>query len=338
MYKTEELLKINRIISNNRLKFFLIYLADLLGLRYMIVRFDPITSCNLRCQMCYFSDEAWRKEYAGKRFKKEDIDRIASQFFPQAAQLYIGCGMEPTLYKGFEDIVALAKQYEVPYVSLVSNGQLLKKQNLEKLIMYGLDEITLSVHGVEKKTYEQLMVNASYERFIEALSMLKEAKEERKTANPRLRLNYTVNRDNLEELSRFYDVFGQFGVSTLQIRPMIDYGTEACRDKRLDKVINQYRKVIAHLKKESKKWGVTLLYNDIDPTYEKENTFAPAYTIGTMRYISPERVWEKGYDWRNIDYKTYLKQSGFRRRLLRYAMGKEPIPEEKTALASSQIL
>lgn len=338
MYKTEDLLKLNRFISNNRLKFFLIYFADLFGLRHIIIRFDPVTSCNLRCRMCYFSNEEWRKEHPGKRFTSEEIERIATQFFPRALQLYIGCGMEPTVYKGYEDIVALAKNYNVPYVSLVSNGQLLRKKNIEKLVEFGLDEITLSVHGVNKETYEQLMVNASYDRFTQVLSTLKEVKEQKDTAKPRLRLNYTVNRDNLEELIRFYDAYGEYDVSVLQIRPMIDLGTETCRDKKLHGVVKKYRQIMEHLKEESRRRNVTLLYNDIDPTYERGNVYAPAYTVGTMRYVGPERVWEEGYDWRNMDYRTYSRLSGFRRKLLGYAMGKEPIPEEKTALASSQIL
>jgi len=94
--------------------------------------------------------------------------------------------------KGFGSIVALAIRYPVPYVSLISNEQLLKKQNIKKLVMHGLDEITLSVHGVTKETYEQLMVNASYDRFIEMLGVLNEVKEQQNTEKPRLRLNYTV--------------------------------------------------------------------------------------------------------------------------------------------------
>ena len=338
MFKTEDLLKLNRFISSNRLKFFLIYLADMLGLRHIIIRFDPVTGCNLRCGMCYFSNEEWRKEHPGKRFTGEEIERIATQFFPRALQLYIGCGMEPTIYKGYENIVALAKRYKVPYVSLVSNGQLLTKKSIEKLIEFGLDEITLSVHGVDKKTYELLMVNASYDRFTQVLSTLKEVKKQKDTAKPRLRLNYTVNRDNLEELTRFYDAYGEYGISVLQVRPMIDLGTETCRDKKLHGVVTRYRQILDYLKDESRRRNITLLYNDVDPTYAKGNIYAPAYTIGTMRYIGPELVWEEGYDWRNMDYRTYSSQSGFRRKLLGYAIGKEPIPDENTALASSQIL
>ncbi len=338
MYKTEDLLKLNRFISSNRFKFLLIYIADVLGLRHIIVRFDPVTSCNLRCRMCYFSNEGWREEHAGKRFTIEEIERVASQFFPRALQLYIGCAMEPTTYKGYEDVVVLAKRYKVPYVSLVSNGQLLKKKNIEKLVKSGLDEITLSVHGVNKETYERFMVKASHDRFVQVLGTLKEVKDQNNTPKPRLRLNYTVNRDNLEELTRFYDVYGEYGVSVLQVRPMIDLGTATCRDKKLLDILKKYRQVMAGLKKESQKRNVTLLYNDIDPTYEKGNAYAPAYTIGTMRYVGPGQVWEEGYNWRTMDYREYSKQSGFRKKLLRYAIGKEPIPDEKTALASSQIL
>lgn len=103
-------------------------------------------------------------------------------------------------------------------------------------------------------------------------------------------------------------------------------------------VVERYRQIMENLKEESRRRNITLLYNDIDPTYARGNVYAPAYTIGTMRYIGLERVWQEGYDWRNMDYRAYSRQSGFRRKLLRYAMGKEPIPEEKTAFASSQIL
>ena len=79
-----------------------------------------------------------------------EIERIAEVFFPWAVQLYVGCGTEPTTYKGFVDIIALGKKYKVPMVGLVTNGQLLTAEHLEKLVDLGLDELTLSTHGVER--------------------------------------------------------------------------------------------------------------------------------------------------------------------------------------------
>src|SRR3972149_10344088 len=143
------LLRLNRLISNHRLKFLSIWAAHRVGLRHLFLRFDPIVGCNLSCTMCYFSDEEFRRQNRGI-FTAEEISRIAKLFFPKSLQLVIGCGTEPTLYKNFPDIVSLAKSYRIPLVSLTSNGQLLTEAHLRSLISMKLDEITLSVHGVQK--------------------------------------------------------------------------------------------------------------------------------------------------------------------------------------------
>jgi MoaA/NifB/PqqE/SkfB family radical SAM enzyme len=337
MLKTEDLMRMNRRVRSTRLKFFMIFLADLFDMRHTVVRFDPASGCNLRCRMCYFSNESWLAKQREMRFTWPEVERIASEFFPRALQVHIGCGREPTVYKGFEDIVALAKRHGVGFVSLVSNGQLLGRPQIEKLVDFGLDEITLSVHGVEARTYEHLMRGASHARLLEVLETLMEVRGERGALVPRLRLNYTVNRDNLDELARWYDVYGEFDVAVLQLRPMIDFGTETCANARLDGVLDEYRKVVEVLKRESAARGVTLLYNDADPTYRMENTFAPAYAIGSLRHVTPTSVWEAGYDWRNVGYRDYARRSGFRRRLLAYALGARQVPAHKTALGSSQV-
>jgi GTP 3',8-cyclase len=73
--------------------------------------------------------------------------------------------MEPTVYKDFPTLVKLASTYRVPFISMVSNGQLITEAHLDQLIDYELKELTLSTHGVRKGTYERLMVNASYDKF-----------------------------------------------------------------------------------------------------------------------------------------------------------------------------
>ena len=42
---------------------------------------DPVLACNLRCRMCYFSDEAQRKaRFNGHVFQKEDLDKVERAF------------------------------------------------------------------------------------------------------------------------------------------------------------------------------------------------------------------------------------------------------------------
>ena len=55
-------------------------------------------ACNLRCKMCYFTDEDYVKTLKGQ-IKDEDLNLIAESIFGRALKLQIGCGTEPTLYK-----------------------------------------------------------------------------------------------------------------------------------------------------------------------------------------------------------------------------------------------
>jgi MoaA/NifB/PqqE/SkfB family radical SAM enzyme len=55
------LFKVNRLIKSFRIKSLGIYFLHLFGKRYYGIFLDPVYACNLRCRMCYFSDEEKRK-------------------------------------------------------------------------------------------------------------------------------------------------------------------------------------------------------------------------------------------------------------------------------------
>lgn len=198
-----KLLKLNRMIRSNRLKLLLIFFAHLLNRRYYSVRIDPVFACNLRCRMCYFSKS--RKSQPGK-FTREELELIGKNIFRNALQVMVGCGAEPTLYPDFIYLVELAKKAGVPHVGLVTNGQLITSEDLEKLNSAGLNEFILSIHGLNKATYETFMVGASWEKLINLLDAVK-LLNSRAKLNFSIRFNFTANPDNIDELERSFDVF-----------------------------------------------------------------------------------------------------------------------------------
>lgn len=299
------LIKFNQYIKNHRIKFALIVAANMLKIRHLFLRLDPVNACNLRCIMCYCSSEQHRKKIYGI-FKEDEIDRLAIMFFPKTIQLVIGCGTEPTLYKDFTGIVKKAKDFKIPNVGFVTNGQLLNEQHIQEFIVYGLDELTLSLHGVTKETYERLMVNASYEKLHKVLTSICSLKGKNKSMLPRLRLNYTVNAENLAELSAFFEVYGKYDIHTLQIRPMMDIGGIS-RDSGLSNVIDKYNRVILSLREMCKGKGIILLANLIDPTYESDN-YNSVIIEAVYRRIHPNLVWREDFDWRNETYNEFCKK------------------------------
>jgi MoaA/NifB/PqqE/SkfB family radical SAM enzyme len=334
---TARLLRINRVIKSNKLKFLGIYFADLLNIRYMIIRFDPIIACNLWCKMCYFSSSAWRKKNVGQ-FSEGEIKKIAQIFFPRALQLYIGCVAEPTVLRNYPSFIKLGSQYRVPFISLVSNGQLITENDIEKMIQYRLDVLTLSTHGVKPKTYESLMVNAHFDKFIKLLKALDRIKNKRNSKIPKLRINYTINPDNLYELKEFFNVYGDFNIDTIQFRPIMDYGPMVYKEKDFTPFVPDYNTIIEYMKKECINRHITLLYNTWNPTYSKRDDSSIVYNEAVARFIKPGRVWMEDYNYMYESYKAFCKRSGFRKRILNYILGKEKFKIKPSTRASSEVL
>lgn len=331
MDRIYKLIKLNRLVRSHRIKFASVLFAHHLKMRHLFLRFDPVMACNLRCTMCYFSDDEYRRKAKGI-FKKEEIERIAELLFPKTLQLVIGCGTEPTLYKEYPEIVHLAKAYSIPFVGFTSNGMLMTDESIEQFIAYGLDELALSVHGVKKATYERFMVNASFDRFLDVLGKLDAHKKARKASFPNLRLNYTVNSENLDELSQFLEVFGKYNIRTLQVRPVMDIGGQF-RTPLQKSEIEKYNSIVSELSAECKRQGITLLANTADPSYQTTN-YNSIILEAVKRYISPEVVWRKDFQWQTESYGEFCKRIGWSQFLLRSIFSnKDDLAESNTSFS-----
>ena len=333
--RSETLLRLNRLLPA-RLKFAAVLAADIVGMRHLIVRLDPIIACNLRCGMCYFSDEKFMPPGPVRRFSREDVERLAGQFFPLAVQVHIGCGTEPTMFKGYSALVPLARKHGVPFIGFTSNGQLLTAPHLRTMIEGGLTEITLSTHGVHKETYERLMVGASWDTYHANLRMLCDLKRELGAANPRMRINYTVNSSNLRELREFFTRFDDYNISVLQIRPMDNIGNTAYHWEDLAPVASEYRDILAGLQEQCRARGVHLMAGE--PEVQAENKYAAVYETAVLRVLNPNTVWRQDFDFRNMSYREYLRKSGYHRQVLNYILRGDRSLPRTNRLASSRVL
>jgi pyruvate-formate lyase-activating enzyme len=313
MLTSEFLHRMNRLVTSSRLKFAAALFADLASIRYTIVRVDPVSACNLRCGMCFFSDASWRAQHAKGHLTKADLERIAFMMFPQALQVHFGASMEPTAFKDYPWLVELAKRHGVPFVGFTTNGQLLTPEGIERLIAAGLDEITVSTHGVRKETYERLMRGASFEKHHNMLSRL--AASRSRVRAPKLRINFTVNPDNLEELRHFQDVYGKYDITTVQIRPVFDFGDTEYKNKALSKHLGLYNEILSEVIGDCRKQGIRVLANVSDPTHQDENKAAYVYRKAFLRFVNPELVWRKEFDWRRESLSSFQRRVAWRREL-----------------------
>lgn len=312
-------------IKSTRTKLLGLLMLHLLRKRYIGVFLDPSLACNLRCRMCYFSDPNHKIE-PPVNFKPEELRLIAQALFHRTLKLQIGCGAEPTMYGRLEEIVELGKRYGVPYVSLTTNGKLLSAEKLTRLAEAGLDELTLSCHGLTAQTYEHLMTGAHFADFIRLLADIRHVKE----THPRLklRINYTLNADNVEELSRFDEVFAHCTPDILQLRPIQHIGDSDYQNFSLNKIAECYDRVITPLAAHCAERHTTCLLPGRDnlTTIEAREAGADTRSRGaeaaleelTYCYIAPGACWKPDFDFRHDTFESYCR----RQHRTRYIMGR----------------
>ncbi len=304
-------------IKSPRIKLFGIYMLHILKKRYLGIFIDPILSCNLRCKMCYFSDEEKRKTLHGK-LQDTDIELIAKALFHRALKVQVGCGAEPTISKSTPLVISLAKKYKVPYISLTTNGVLLDKETIHEYISAGLDEITLSVHGVKKETYEYFMTNADYDKFCEVLEMLSEVKKS--FPKFKIRINYTMNEDNFLELKDFFDVFGKIDIDILQLRPIQKIGNSEYNNFSHQLLEQKYDETIQIVKEQCFQRGITYIApNKLSINSSSENNNSVVVN-SSYCYISPRSCWEDDFDYMTETYESYAIKNKLSRKLLKDAI------------------
>lgn len=317
-------------IKSRRLKLVGLWLMHVTGRRYIGMFLDPVMSCNLRCQMCAFSDDKERPKPTTP-MTEADYDAIARAVFHRVMKLQIGCGAEPTLYKDLPNLIRKAKQYGIGHVSITTNGNLLTQEKIFALAEAGLDEITLSTHGLRRETYEWLMTNAHYDQFVATLHAIAAAKKQ--YPGLKLRINYTINADNFDELSMVDSVFEQIPVDILQVRPIQDLGASAYRNFDLSSIEQHYDDVMPRVAEFCDKHDTTFLY----PTRDNLATIATAEGQGELSiqdfaycYCYPEHCLDDDFDFRHETYEQYFSRKHKMRALLHAIVGSRHYGHGKT--------
>jgi len=255
--------------------------------------------------MCYFTDEDYVKKLKGV-FDKNDLDRLGKVILKRALKFQVGCGTEPTLYKYLEEVFKTAKIYKVPHISLTTNANLINKTKLKSWVKAGLNEIIISLHGVHQNTYESFMQKGNYYTFLKSLQIITEIKKEFKHFS--LRINYTFNENNFNELSDFMTVFGNYDINTIQLRPINNLGNTAYQNFKMDTIIPVYDEFLKKFKKDCKQKIIILIApSSSDKLVQRKNIESLIYNY-TYCYISPTAFWHKDLNWKQETFNEYAKR------------------------------
>ncbi len=195
----------------------------------------------------------------------ELYQRLVDQFTNMETLHLQGLG-EPMLHPRFFDMVeyAVAKRVRV---TTNTNLTLLNDKRAQRCVTSGLDTLHFSIDGTRAETYENIRVNAHFDKVIGNLERLAAAKEHLQSSLPHLHMVMVIMRQNLEELPDLVRLASRYGAEEVfaqqlshdfddpafnpRYRPLHDYVNEQSLmyedPQRVEDVFNQARQLAKEL-------------------------------------------------------------------------------------------
>lgn len=176
-----------------------------------MIEIDPVEACNLRCRMCHVSF------MPSEKHPVFDIDLISKLKVLKGAFASIGSGFEPMLYRDFDRLMGELTNFGVR-MQLITNGTLLNKSKLQRLLECDLEIINFSFDGIRKETFEHIRRGAEHADTLRNILDTRGAFVGRQTA---FLINTTTMRSNLNESIEILDFWDRHDFDVVRFLPMV---------------------------------------------------------------------------------------------------------------------
>ena len=141
---------------------------------------EPTNVCNLRCPFCATTYNKYNNGFMAEKTWKKILDEAGRHNLYSLKFTYRG---EPLLHKDLPRMVAYAKDAGVMDVYFNTNAVKLDEETIHKLIDAGLDRISISFEGMDKRIYEKYRVGSDFDLVVKNIDLMKKIKDELGTIN-----------------------------------------------------------------------------------------------------------------------------------------------------------
>lgn len=186
----------------------------------LLVDIELSTLCNLHCPMCYtITDDFAQKVYRGF-MKFELFKKIIDEIKGRVPAIRLSLRGEPTIHPDFIKCINYAKQAGIKEVSTLTNGSKLTSEFFEKMMLAGIDWITISLDGLADQ-YDHIRKPLKFDETFEKVKAIKEIKEKYEVHRPVIKIQsvWPALRGHEEE---YYNKFVPY-VDLIAFNPLIDY-------------------------------------------------------------------------------------------------------------------
>mgnify|MGYP001558965945 CR=1 FL=1 len=163
------------------------------------VTIEPNNICNLRCIMCPYKRMKRKRETMSMELFKKIVDQAKEV---GCKDIHLTQYNEPFTDKLLFERLAYIRSKGMRS-SFYSNGTILDKKIIDKILETPADLIRFSVDGVSKKTFESIRIGANYDKVVSSIQELYKEREKRKLKLPVIEVFFTILDKNKKECKQF---------------------------------------------------------------------------------------------------------------------------------------
>lgn len=181
-----------------------------------LILIDPSDKCNFRCKFCPTGDLDLMKNTPGRNHGAMDFELYKKvindlkEFDENIKMLYLYKDGEPLLNPHFPEMIKYAKESnKINKISTTTNASLLNKELSLKIIESGLDQIQISIEGINEEQYMNTSnVKIDFSKLVSNIEFFYKNKN-----HTNMYIKIVGNNLSDDDKNRFYDIFGNIADS-----------------------------------------------------------------------------------------------------------------------------
>jgi MoaA/NifB/PqqE/SkfB family radical SAM enzyme len=164
--------------------------------------------CNASCSYCphFAFGSSWQN-----RFLPLEVFRNLVPAFARTHLVYLQGWGEPFLHPQFFEMLSIAKEAGC-MVGTTTNGTLLDREIIEKMIYQGLDIIGFSLAGVDQKN-DRIRKGTRIKKVLECIAEIHRAKDSYGADKPEMHIAYMLLRSSLDDLGKLPQFLSNTGAA-----------------------------------------------------------------------------------------------------------------------------
>jgi MoaA/NifB/PqqE/SkfB family radical SAM enzyme len=225
--------------------------------RFLHLELDLINRCNLRCVMCYHSQEHARRART-THMMPEMFAAIAERLLPHCSHLSLSLGNEPLMSPYFADVLTIAAPYGVPNVNFFTNALLLDAAKIDSILAGGVTQVCVSIDGASPAIYDGIRRGGEFDTVVANVDRLVQSRESAGASLPVVRFDVVMMQRNVHELPDLVRLASRLGVGQICFQHVIafdglDMERESLRYTRalsnfwLDRALTLARELAVHV-------------------------------------------------------------------------------------------